>query len=221
MKSGQVLAHFRTIAVRHFEAEVVVLDVGANAGMCFGHAAELGLPIAVEDHPVDVAAARVGFPADRFRRVEIDVHGGASRVVGIEHGLDRALADELAVDAGDDLAAGHVGEHLVLELRRIGAALADQVTVEPLLGDALELAEEMKLGVFAWVAPLVQDKVRCQLVQDLRRSHVAGMNEIEVDFFADDAGVLGLGSADEVGRQFQHGSSLNSAVSRSSGSSTR
>ena len=64
----QVLAHFRTIAVRHFQAEVVVLDVGANAGMRFGHAAELALPIAVENHPVDVTAARVSLPASRSSR---------------------------------------------------------------------------------------------------------------------------------------------------------
>ena len=108
------------------------------------------------------------------------MHRGASGIVGIEHGLDRPLADELAVDAGDDLAARHIREHFVFELRRICAAFAHQITVEPLLRDALELAEEMKLGVFARVAPPVQDKVRCQLIQNLRRSHVAGMNEIEV-----------------------------------------
>ena len=47
--------------------------------------------------------------------------------------------------------------------------------------------------------------MRGQFVQDLRGPHVAGVNEIEVDLFADDPGVLGLGRADEVGRQFQNG----------------
>jgi len=51
--------------------------------------------------------------------------------------------------------------------RRIRTAFADQVPVEPLLGDAFQLAKEMKLGVFAWVTPPVQDKVRCQLIQNL------------------------------------------------------
>ena len=111
------------------------------------------------------------------------MHGGAGGVVRIEHGLDRPLADELAVDAGDDLVAGHIGEHLVFELRRICAAFAHQVTVEPLLGDALELAEEMKLGVFARVTPPVQDQVRSQFIQNLRRSNIAGMNQIEVYAF--------------------------------------
>ena len=55
---------------------------------------------------------------------------------------------------GGDPLAGHVGELLVHELRRVGAALADQVGVEPLLGDALELAEEVELGLLAGVAPL-------------------------------------------------------------------
>ena len=58
--------------------------------------------------------------------------------------------------------------------------LHTKISVEPLLGDALELAEEMKFGVFAWVTPPVQDKMRCQLIQNLRRSNVAGMNEIEI-----------------------------------------
>ena len=97
----------------------------------------------------------VGLPAVGLRRVEVDVLRGAGGVVRIEHGLDRPLADELAGDAGGDPLAGHVGEHLVFELRRIGAAFADEVAVEPLLGDALELPEEVELRVFAWVAPLV------------------------------------------------------------------
>ena len=55
------------------------------------------------------------------------------------------LADECAGDAGGDPVAGHVGELLIHELRRIGAALADEVAVEPLLGDALELTEQVEL----------------------------------------------------------------------------
>ena len=58
-----------------------------------------------------------------------------------------------ARDAGGDALAGHVGQLLVFELGGIGAALANQIFVEPLLGDALELAEKMKLRVFARIAP--------------------------------------------------------------------
>ena len=42
---------------------------------------------------------------------------------------------------------------LIHELRRIGAALADEAGVEPLLGDALELTEQMELRLLAGVAP--------------------------------------------------------------------
>ena len=35
---------------------------------------------------------------------------------------------------------------LILQLRGIGVAFANEIIVEPLLGDALELSEEMKLG---------------------------------------------------------------------------
>ena len=53
---GQVAcAARRAIAVRHLEAEVVVLDVGAHRRVRLGDAAELGLPVAVADDPVDVA----------------------------------------------------------------------------------------------------------------------------------------------------------------------
>ena len=97
---------------------------------------------------------RVGLPAVGLRRVEADVRGRAGGVVGIEQGLDWALAEERPGDAGGDPVAGHVGQLLIHELRGIGAALADETGVEPLLGDALELAEEMELRLLAGVAPL-------------------------------------------------------------------
>jgi len=37
--------------------------------------------------------------------------------------------------------------------------LYNQVPVKPLLGNALQLAKKMKLGVFSWVTPPVQDKM--------------------------------------------------------------
>ena len=81
-----------------------------------------------------------------LRGVEADVRRGAGGVVGIEQRLDRPLAHERARDAGGDALAGHVGQFLIHQLRRIGAALADEAGVEPLLGDALELAEEVELA---------------------------------------------------------------------------
>ena len=133
-----------------------------------------------------MTAAGIGFPARGFRGVETDVRSRARRVVGVEHGLDRSLAHESAGDAGGDALAGHVGQHFVFELRRIRAAFADQVAVEPLLSDALELPKQMELGIFAGVAPFVQDEVGSQLVQNLRGANVSGMNQIEVNLFADD-----------------------------------
>ena len=77
----------------------------------------------------------------------VGLYGSSSALIG-------PLADERARDAGGDPVAGHVGQLLVHELRRIGAALADEAGVEPLLGDALELAEQVQLRLLAGVAPL-------------------------------------------------------------------
>ena len=95
---GQILPHLGAVAIRHFQAEVVVLHVGDHLGMRFGHAAELRLPVAVEHDPVDVVLRRraARFPAVGARRVEPDVAGGAGGIVGIEQRLDRPLAEELA-----------------------------------------------------------------------------------------------------------------------------
>src|SRR5256885_9532366 len=53
----------------------------SHARVRLGHAAELGLPVAVQHHPVHVAACGVSLPAVRPRRVETDVRGRAHRVV--------------------------------------------------------------------------------------------------------------------------------------------
>ena len=66
MKSGRYLRVLGAVAIRHFQTEVVVLDVGPHLGMRLGHAAELRLPIAVENDPVDVAAARRRSPNGPF-----------------------------------------------------------------------------------------------------------------------------------------------------------
>ena len=78
-----------------------------------------------------------------------------------------------AVDGGGDPLAGHVGQLLILELRRIGAALADETAVEPLLGDALELAEEVEFRLFAGVAPFGVEQVRVSWKTSVRGPHVA------------------------------------------------
>ena len=149
-----VLPRLGTVQVRHLEPEAVVLDVRPDLRVFLGHAAKLGLPVAVEDHPVDVAAVRAGLPAVRLRRGEPDVGGGPGRVVRVEQRLDRSLADERPGDAGGDAVARHVGQLLVHEERRVRSPLADQVGVEPLLDDALELAEQVELRLLAGVAEL-------------------------------------------------------------------
>ena len=55
---GQILPRFGAVAIRHFQAKIVVLGVGDHLGMRFGDAAELRLPVAVEHDPVDLVLRR-------------------------------------------------------------------------------------------------------------------------------------------------------------------
>jgi len=84
-------------------------------------------------------------------------------------------------------------------LRGEGAAFTDEICVEPFFGDTLQLAEEVELGVLTGVTPAIEDQVRSEFIEDLGGANVAGVNEIEVGGFADDAGVEGVGGADQVG----------------------
>ncbi len=93
-------------------------------------------------------------PAVGLGGVEADVLGGAGGVVGIQQGLDGAGAFKGGGDAVGDLVAGHVPQLLIHEQGGIGVALADEAGVQPLLGNALELAEEVHLGLLAGIAPL-------------------------------------------------------------------
>ena len=79
--------------------------------------------------------------------------GGAGRIVGIEQRLDGPLAEKLPRDGRGDAVAGHIGQFLIHEECGIGAAFAHEAGVEPLLGDALELTEQVKLRLLAGVAP--------------------------------------------------------------------
>ena len=152
----EVAAGFGAVAVRDFQTEVVILDVGADLRMALRHAAELGFPVAIEDDPVEVGFRRwtLGVPTVGFRGIETDVLGVAGGIVRIEQGLDGTGVGECLGDAGGDLVAGQIRELLIHEQGRIGVAFADEAGVQPFLGDALELAEEVKLGLLSRVAPL-------------------------------------------------------------------
>ena len=89
----QVLPHFRSVPVWDFEAEIVVFDVGAHARMRLRDTAKLGLPIAIQHDPVDVAAPRVRFPTVGPRCVEANMGGGPNRIVSVEYCLDWPLVD--------------------------------------------------------------------------------------------------------------------------------
>ncbi len=112
--------------------------------MRFHGPAQFSFPIAVQHHPVDMALARVGLPAAGLGGIEVDVQAGTSRVVRVQHGPDGLFALEAARDGGMDAGTGHIRQFLVDQLRRVGPALADQVIIQPLLGDALELPEQMQ-----------------------------------------------------------------------------
>src|SRR5207253_8994380 len=52
------------------------------------------------------------------------------------------------------------------QLRRIGSALADEITtVEPLPDDSFQLAEKMQPRLFAGIAPLLHHQMRRQMVE--------------------------------------------------------
>ena len=117
------------------------------------HPAELGFPVAVQHRQVDVALPRVGGPQAGLGGGEVHVLGRPGGDVGVQQRPDRTLPTA-AGDGGGDPVAGHVGQRLVHQLRRVGSALADQVTVEPLRDHALQPAEEVQLEVLVIVPPL-------------------------------------------------------------------
>src|ERR1700730_9033650 len=80
---GTILAILGTIAVLHLESKVVILHIGLSTRMRLGHAAELGLPITVQNHIIDLAAASVRLPTVRLGSVELNVAAGAYRIVRV------------------------------------------------------------------------------------------------------------------------------------------
>src|SRR5258706_4659253 len=160
-----------------------------HARVAFGDPAKLSFPVAVEDDPVDMAAARIGLPAKLLRGSEANVRSGACWVVGVKNGDDRPRGHERARDAGADALARHVGQHFVFQLRRVSAALADKAfLVEPLAYDSLQLPEEVELRLTVGVAVARKKEMRGKLVRYLRFTHLPGMHEGGSHRLADDAG---------------------------------
>ena len=117
--------------------------------------------------------------------------GGACRVVGIQHCLDGAGTHQRTGDAGGDALAGHVRQFLVHQLRRISAAFAHEAVVQPLLGDALKLAEQIELGFFAGIAPFGVKQTLGDVEQQSGMAQVAGVDKVQVHGFTDDARIPG------------------------------
>src|SRR3546814_8851321 len=78
------------VAVGHIQSEVMVLYIGTDTRMLFDYPAEFGLPITVENDPVDLAFRRrsVRLPSIGLRGVEADMERRPGGVVRIQHGLD-------------------------------------------------------------------------------------------------------------------------------------
>ncbi len=84
-------------------------------------------------------------------------------------------------------------------------ALADEAGVEPLLGDALELTEQVELRLLAGIAPFRVEQALGDVEEERGRPHVAQVLQAQVHAFADDAGVARDGRADKVGAEYQDG----------------
>ena len=97
------------------------------------------------------------------------------------------LPSQCAGNAGGNALAGHIGQFLVHQLGRIGAALADQAGIQPLLGDPLELAEQVQFGLFTGVAPFGVEQTLGEMKQERGAAQIAGMDEVEVNALADDS----------------------------------
>ena len=107
-------------------------------------------------------------------------------------------------DAGRDPVAGHVGQILVQQQRRVRAALADEARVEPLLRDPLQLTEQVQLRLLAGVAPLLVEQALRQVEEQRRGPNVLEVFDRHVCRFADDALVARVRRTDEIRRQLQH-----------------
>src|SRR6185437_28521 len=108
-------------------------------------------------------------------------------------------------DRGGDAVARHIRKLLVHEKRGMGVTLADETRIKPLLGDALELAEQVELWLLAGVAPFCVKQAMRQVENEGGRAHVAKVLKAHLHALPNDAGYIDDRRADEVGREFENG----------------
>ena len=108
-------------------------------------------------------------------------------------------------DAPADAFAGHVREFLVQELCRVGVPLAYEVVVQPLARDPFELTEEVEFRFLSRVTPLGLQQSLGQVKNQRGPAQVSGMDQVEIDSFADDPLIVRDGWSHEVGRERQRG----------------
>ena len=202
---GQIDPRLGPISIRHLEPQIVVLHVCLHPRVGFGDAAELRLPLTIEDDPVDVTALRVRLPAVLARGSEVHVTGRSSWVVRIENRLDGLRPHQSARDGRGDTLACHVGERLVHQLRRLRLTLTHQAAVQPLSGNPFELVEEIEPWLFARIPPFGVEQTPRQVVQERRRTDILEVLEAEIDLLADNTRVSGDRRSDEVRSELQDG----------------
>ena len=96
----------------------------------------------------------VSLPAASLGRVEIHMGCRTDGIVRIDYRFDQMMIDFRLHDGRRDSLAGHVGQFLIHKKSFGDAALAVEAVIEPLPSDALELTEEIELGLFARIAEL-------------------------------------------------------------------
>src|SRR5207248_1252805 len=83
-------------------------------------------------------------------------------------------------------------------------AFANEAGIDPLLGDAFELAEEIKLWLLTGIAKLRVEQSLGNVEQQRGRPHVPQVLQTKIDALADDAGISRDRRADDVGGEYQY-----------------
>ena len=126
----------------------------------------------------------------------VGLYGSSSNLYG-------TFSEELPSDCSGDAIAGHIGKFLIHEKRRIRAAFAHKASVQPLLGDSLQLAEEVELWLLARIAPFGVEEPMGEVEHERRGPHIAQMFQTHVHAFADDARIVSDGRTDQIGAEFE------------------